>query len=479
MRYRLMGPDEELLEDGEATAVVRDHTLVVSPKAGQPLQVRCADILGVTDVAAGALLLQLAEGPMLLLEGLGRLHGQVLADLVQARAEDLIQTLLLMGVGRPERFAGALDGVDAALYLYDDALIAVPDLGDPEQVPYSFLGEIAAEGSGYHLEIATLDGRRLVIARLGRRTGEFRELLRVRVSAARARSGHLVSALLPGLGSLAARRVAGYLADGVATPRAQLDGVDPTMFTSLVAVCSTPRQARCIDVLATIGTLWFGLHQSVSVEREGWSTGRDDAHPIGPRNHAVPTPAPGGLAGVAHGGLVDAMGSAMSGGLDAEPDVDAVLAYRLLGGYGREGAGFGGQSLGHDHQPRPRAQPNQGRAHAPWTDLAALTVSGDAPTVLAFTFCETARHVLFEVLSEDGHATYVYRAYPGCVPALNQALALLGFRVAAIYSDAATAASPYRQAVERLPYLRVLREAFVGRIIHTDDWEQQVRTFIR
>ena len=54
--------------------------------------------------------------------------------------------------------------------------------------------------------------------------------------------------------------------------------------------------------------------------------------------------------------------------------------------------------------------------------------------------------------------------------ALNRALDLIGFRVSAIYSDADSAGSPYRSAAQRLPALRMLRDAYTGRVIHSDDW---------
>ena len=77
----------------------------------------------------------------------------------------------------------------------------------------------------------------------------------------------------------------------------------------------------------------------------------------------------------------------------------------------------------------------------------------------------------YEVLNEGDHATYVYRAGgPDGVAALNRALDLLGFRVEGIYADADSAGSRYRKAAQRLPALRLLREAFVGRVVHTDGW---------
>ena len=48
----------------------------------------------------------------------------------------------------------------------------------------------------------------------------------------------------------------------------------------------------------------------------------------------------------------------------------------------------------------------------------------------------------------------------------------------AVYSDASGAGSKYRTAVERLPYLADLRTAFVGRAIHTEGWESQLRSLL-
>ena len=60
---------------------------------------------------------------------------------------------------------------------------------------------------------------------------------------------------------------------------------------------------------------------------------------------------------------------------------------------------------------------------------------------------------MYEVLNDDDHATYVYRAAdPGAVATLNRALDLVGFRV------------------EPVPPARLLREAYVGRVVHGDGW---------
>ena len=88
--------------------------------------------------------------------------------------------------------------------------------------------------------------------------------------------------------------------------------------------------------------------------------------------------------------------------------------------------------------------------------------------------------LVYEVLNEPDHATYVYAA-PSAdrAAALNRALDLIGFRVSAIYTDADPAGSPYRQAAERLPALRLLREAYLGRVVHTDAWAARLHDAIR
>ncbi len=504
MRYHLFGPDESPAEEGEATIAVQDRVLVVTPALGQPLRIRPTDIASVREAGPGALSIRLTSGYGLLLEQLGRLHGQILGQLVEARDDDLTETLLLVGVGRPESFPGALDGIEAQVRLYDDALVVIPRQGDPEQVPYSFVGDVVPDASGYRIEIRTLDERTLVVQRLARRTSEFLSLLRSRVSAARGRTGHLVDTLLPGLDALPARAVAAALADGVAASRERLDGVDPTVFPALVDSCTLPERLPGVAELWDLGELWFGLHQRTSVEQRGWSTGSGDAQPVGPRDHGEAQAAPGGLAGLMQGEFVQSMGRRQGGdgvpgapgplggfGPGASmPGLEQLLAYRMLGGAaggmlggaagGMLGAG-GGAPTGRDARtPVPRAHPHQGRARAAWTELAALGVHGEAPTVLAFLFCRTPHgEVVYEVLNERDHATYVYRPGVAGVAELNQALALIGFRVSAITAEADGAGATHRRAVERLPYLRVLRDAHLGRVLHTQDWSGQLRQLLR
>jgi hypothetical protein len=178
----------------------------------------------------------------------------------------------------------------------------------------------------------------------------------------------------------------------------------------------------------------------------------------------------GGLPGPITGGFGGDFGGSMGG----------LLAMSMLGmnvgAAGGMGAMFGtsGQG-GATREMAPRADVDRGTLTPAGADLDALTASGVAPTILAFLMVATPTHVMYEILNEPDHATYVYRGGEGSLRDLNRAMALLGFRVEGIYADADSAGSAYRTAVERLPYLQMLRDSFVGRAIHTDAWADQLR----
>ena len=484
MRYRLIAASGQVLEEGEGQAGVASGALVVTPQLGQPLRIRPIDVTAISEPAPYVVLLRLAEGPSLELAQLGALRTQVLSDFAAVRTKDTVGALLLDGLGTPVSFPGAVYDVDAELRVYDDVLIAVPTQGDPQQVRFSFVEDITTDASGYRITVTATGRKDLDVHRLATRTSEFLTLLRKRVSDARLRSAALLNMLLPGLPSIAARSVAGLLRDGVPAPLAALDAIEPTVSASLLRVATLPARAACVQALAQRGELWLGLHQRESVEVA--ATGGSDlsAAPVDVhRDHGGVGAAPGGLGGVMTGSVLaggpDLFGIG-AGGMDLGT---AVVGSMLLGGLGGP-AGFGGLGGGAGGTAPDRHQerhaPGSGSADVAHTDYERLSTGGDAATVLGMVYAVVPQHraVVYEVLNDRDHATYVYDLPPGDpadgVRALAAALAMIGFRVSAVYSDASGVDSRFRDAVERLPYLSWLRSGFRGRAIHTDGWAAQL-----
>lgn len=473
MRFRLLADGGALLDEGDGTAEMAGGALVVTPQAGAVLRVAPADVVDISEPQPYTVRLALSDGAVLELSRIGAMRTQLLAELAEARVADTERVLLLDGVGAPEAFPGAADGAEAELRLYDDALVIVPTGGLAEKVPYPFIRGLTTDGAGYTIRIDVPGRPPIAVGRLARRTGEFLELLRARVGAASGRTAHFLAALLPGLGPVALRSVAALLRDGLAGARTDLEAVDPTVFPALLDAACLPDRAAAARHLLTLGTTWIGFKQTVSVQREGAGAGpwRDSARPpvLDHDGHAGSFAA--GLPGMFAAGM---MSSPPTPAFGFDGPFDAfgpTLAYGLLGTMG----GVQDARAGGPHLPRA-VFPHEPVTPA-YTDFDALTDAAE-PAVLAFLLCLTPNgRLVYEVLNAPGHATYVF----GCrdtdqAAQLNRALDLLGFRVEGIHADASSAGSRYRSAAQRLPALRILRERFAGRAIHTDGWAERLRT---
>ena len=156
----------------------------------------------------------------------------------------------------------------------------------------------------------------------------------------------------------------------------------------------------------------------------------------------------GGYGGGGYGGY----GGPFGGGPGGFGALGGLWAFRALGGL---------NSGDVQHQMTPRADVRRGLLTPETQDLAALTTSGDDPTVLAFALLCPARGgdlVAYEVLNLPEPVTYVYRAGgPDPRALVNQALDEIGFAPAAIHAAASgDLAAPHRQDAATSPLARAL-----------------------
>ncbi len=489
MRFRLLAESGQVLDEGEAQARVEAGSLVVVPQLGQPLRVRPIDVTAISEPAPYVVLMQLAEGPSLELAQLGALRTQLLSDFAAVRSEATVNALLLGGIGTPVNFPGAVHDVDAELRIYDDVLVVLPQRAAPEQVRFSFVDSVETDASGYRITI-TSDGRApLELHRLATRTSEFLDLLRTRINAARIRSATLIDMLLPGLPTIAGRTVAGLLRDGVPASLAALDAVESSVSASLLRAATLPERAACVAELGRRGQLWLALHQRESVEVAAAGGADLSATPVDVHvDHGGLGAAPGGLAGVMTGGLLRAGPDLFGTGSGADVG-SVVLGAALMGGFGGGlpglAGGAGGSAPDRQHDRTAADSPPGASAGVAHTDYARLGTGGASATVLGMVYAAVPEHgaVVYEVLNEREHASYVYDLPPGdpdqAIRTLASALAMIGFQVSAVHSTASGVDSRFRDAVERLPYLSWLRSGFRGRAIHTDGWAAQLDGLLR
>ncbi|MGI5907317.1 MAG: hypothetical protein ACOX8O_01600 [Christensenellales bacterium] len=141
-----------------------------------------------------------------------------------------------------------------------------------------------------------------------------------------------------------------------------------------------------------------------------------------------------------------------------------------------------------------------------WTALAALDtadrtrigikrglVSGGKAYVFFMVPAEagSGRRIVLEASSDasGSRATYVFDAgalsdqgAEAAMDVLNYGLYTVNFRREPVYLSNAQLQKPaylrYRRALERIPALSVLRRAFVGRVMHNEDWNARLLTLL-
>jgi hypothetical protein len=478
-RYRLLAAGGTELEAGNGDVTVAGGVLELQPQAGvaPALRVPTSRIASVAEPEPFIVLVALADGTALELSGLGRMRTQLLEELRDARAE--VAAAESGAVGSAARFTGTVGTLPADLHVFEDVLLVMAG-GQATRVAFSFVTDVRARD--YVIEIDVAGPGTLAVTRLGRRTGEFTELLTERLREARHRTAAFLGSLLPGLDPMAVRTAAGLLRDGVAAPARALDEIHPDLSATLLRVAALPERLAAVAGLARQADLAIGFKQVASVRRPavGLTAWQDPS--VTP--HIGEHESPGGRFGPGLGGVLSA--GVMSG----------IGPGGGLGGYGMGGYGgaFGGGpggfgdywafralgaganwNSGGQRPMTPRADVRHGLLTPETEDLAALTTSGDDPTVLAFALLSSRRGgdlVAYEVLNRPEPATYAYRAGgPDPRALVNQALDDAGFAPAEIHAaTSGDLTAPYRQLAAASP----LVGALAATIPHDPDWSTRL-----
>ena len=490
--YRLLGADGAQLEAGSGDVTVASGVLELQPAGGAALRVPSGRIASVAEPEPFTVRVTLADGTALELSRLGRMRTQLLEELRDARAG--VAATESGTVGSSVRFTGTVAGAPADLHVFEDALLVMTG-SIAKRVPFSFITGMRAQDYTVTVDVAALGP--LAITRLGRRTDEFAALLTERLAEARTRTAAFLGSLLPGLDPMALRGAAGLLRDGVAVAARALDAVHPALSATLLRVATLPERRAGLSGLADRADLAIGFKQVTSVRRA--AVGVTPWHDPSATPHIGEHETPGGQFGTGLGGM---MGAGLMAGLGAGGGLGGYGLGGYGGGFGGYGYGgpFGGgpggfgalgglwafralgglsSDAGGQHPMTPRADVRHGLLTPETQDLAALTTSGDDPTVLAFALLCPARGgdlVAYEVLNLPEPVTYVYRAGGSDPRALvNQALDEIGFAPAAVHAAASgDLAAPHRQDAAASPLARAL----IAEVSHDASWQSQLAALL-
>jgi len=479
--YRLLTPAGQASEEGSGDVVVGGGAFVLTPKAGDVLRVPFGQIASAGPGEQFTIRIALTQGTVVELSRMGTMRTQLLAELRDGLGDTAASSAAV--VGKADTFSAVSGGAPVEVRVYDDALLIVGTSG-AERVSFSFVREVTT--ANYIVTITVTAREAIELSRLGNRTGEFSSALSDRLSAARCRTSAFLCALLPGLDPMQLRPAAGLLRDGVAVPAAALNGIHPELADTLIALSALPDRHGCVTELSRLAAIWIGFRQVGSVHK--------DAEGVTPwLDHSV-TPHIGqhesqggsfqkGFGGMLAAGLMSGLGpgGGLGGGGFGPGGLGTIASGGPFGfgeGYGDFGSYWAYRALGagingpQQHQMTQRPDMTRGRLTPATEDLAALTTSGDSPTVLAFVLAAAGDLVVFEILNLPEPPTLVFRAAgPDGLAAVNRALVDSGFTQPPPGSGLGAPARAAGQA-------GALADLLAGQVAHDGQWSSRLTALL-
>lgn len=395
MHYRIYDTHGKLTDEGEGSASYASAILTITPRQAVPILVKSEMISKITEPFPYWIGVELIDNSKIELSELGQMRTQLLRELDEVGHKHLKDSLLLVGIGKPNRFTGFANGVKSDIHLYDDAMVAFLDQGEILQIPYSFITALQNQENSYELQLILKTGDVVILNRFANQTSQLLKLLSQKISNAKIRTSAFLSALLPGLSPIALRSLAAILADGVAGSRSELAQVDDGIFPTLINVTTIPELKNTVDISTTTCSPWIGFKQKRSVERgaRGGDKWHDPTH-AKLDDHGGTRPAPGGFGGFVMAEVLSSSGAANYGFGAGFGEHGSDLAYDMLGmsmfsgryRSGEAGRFLPGTNQAH-HEVAERSAPKNTPLRAAHTDYTALKATGKHPVILSFMIC--------------------------------------------------------------------------------------------
>ena len=228
--FGLYNASGSAVQQGEAEAVVGEDALSVGPLTAS---FQDADALRAADYRIE---LDLWPDRQLVLTQLGRRFDTFAHELRRARNQARVSGLLAHGITGPEVFSGALLGSKtiraAEIQVYNTHVTAVPQDGDPWQVPLGALTAVATQDDPAAVVLKT-EAAQTIVGQLGRHREAFRRAVLERLEAQARLLTHLTGQ-------------EGF-ADGLGIPRALING-----FERLLERFTAPERLACAQALLAV-----------------------------------------------------------------------------------------------------------------------------------------------------------------------------------------------------------------------------------
>jgi len=238
--YKLSGVDGNVKSEGQAKAILDEKYLTLTVEFGEPMLFAYTDIVGISEQEYQVDLF-LTSREKLNLSSLGYQYEDFLTELYRLRNERLLKYLLMEESLIKGGFEAQFKSLDpkgqlnqsgrGEVRLYETALVVLPQKGEPIRAPYCYLSQTSK--ADYTLVLANEFGEKLEFSMLGEKFDALAKALSDAFNKLMLRSHQTIKEIIPEADPVTVAKLAVLMKDGRAAKRKGIEALSATLWQRL------------------------------------------------------------------------------------------------------------------------------------------------------------------------------------------------------------------------------------------------------
>ncbi len=439
--FRLTDEEGNLKSEGEAKVILDNQYVTLVVGFGEPRLFLYTDIVGISEQEY-RIRLFLTSKETLELSALGYQYEDVLSELFRLRNEILLKYMLMEESLITSGFDALFSWFDSKgqisqsgnceLRLYENALLILPQKNEPIRIPYCYISQTGK--TGYTLVLKTEVEDRFEFSKLGEKLDAFGKSFSDALNKMMLRSQTTIKEMIPEADPLKTYKLAALMKDGRAAMRKDIDALSADFWRRLikrVGEAGMDQEFGFLDAMA------LKEQECVGVKR--------------------------GLMGDLTGDYIWLLFPLCSLGSSRLINAIALEAF----------------STGTNDEQKPETQLEKNDK---------VTVSNQEDTEERSSNANGKATYFFRLLNRQAYAQAsdeeLKTELANFIKNINRCMIDINFRREPIYLTDDNLDSPkytqYRFAVAKIPTLRVLRNLFIGRVIHSSfqQWKTDITNLL-
>ncbi len=442
VNYKLYNDESNIENEGEARATLDEKYLTLTVMFGEPMLIAYTDIVGISDYDYKVDLF-LTSKEKLNLWGLGYQYEDFLFQLYKLRNELMLKYLLMEESLIKAGFEAQYTRLDpngqtnqtgtCEVRLYESGLVVLPQKSEPIRLPYCYINSINKQD--YKLTIATEYLEKIEVTRLGQNFDPFAKALSDAISKMILRTQQNIKELIPEAIPTTIYKIATLMKDGRAAKRKEIEQQSTDFWrrlTKKIDEAGITTEYEFLNALAAKDQVCVGIKR--------------------------------GLMGDLTGTYMWMMFPLLASGTNRLSNTIVLEAFNLQD-----------TSENKEHPPENTStvsetgedSNNQSEKQKP------------ATTGATYFFRVMGRKEYLQSMDED-----LTRKLGDFINNVNRSMIEINFRRESIYLTDhqldSTEYTQYRFAITKIPALKILREQFVGRVMHAspEQWIADVTSLL-